>query len=348
MDISTEIAAVQAASEGSELRNPLIGALNKLNSGTLPAVTASDTGKILKVGTNGWEVGEKSGYMPVPTATKQITENGSYDVTDFANAQVYVSGGSGGISILSGTGTPSDDIGINGQIYLQYNDKRTLPQGYTVLNSITTTGSQWIDTNFIPSYNTKIDAIVLIENYSASSGSFLFGTRAGLRYDMSTKDASLQYLARTIGGSTASINPYMHYAEKVNVISDSTGLYIKDLNGNVLQSAQSSATSGTATNSLYLFTLRGYDASTAGKYTVYDFKIYDDSILVRHFVPAKRDVDDVIGLYDMINDVFYTNIGTGEFLFEQYNLGEILFAYCKINGVWQNLIGANIDNVIIE
>lgn len=96
MDISAEIAAIQAASQGSELRQPLVGALNKLNTGSLPAVTASDAGKILKVGANGWEVGEKSGYMPVPTATKQITENGTYDVSNFANAVVSVSGGGGG------------------------------------------------------------------------------------------------------------------------------------------------------------------------------------------------------------------------------------------------------------
>lgn len=95
MDISTEITAIQAASEGSELRQPLVDALNKLNSGALPAVTVSDAGKILKVGANGWEVGEKSGYMPVPTATKQITENDTYDVLNYSQVQVYVSSGGG-------------------------------------------------------------------------------------------------------------------------------------------------------------------------------------------------------------------------------------------------------------
>lgn len=93
MDISTEIAAIQAASQGSELRQPLVGALNKLNSGSLPAVTASDVGKILKVGANGWEVGEKSGYIPIPTDTMQITGNGTYDVTNYASVVVNVSGG---------------------------------------------------------------------------------------------------------------------------------------------------------------------------------------------------------------------------------------------------------------
>lgn len=90
MDISTEIAAIQAASEGSELRQPIVDALTTLNSGTLPAVTASDAGKILKVGANGWEVGEKSGYMPVPSASLSVSENGTYDVTNYASTVVNV------------------------------------------------------------------------------------------------------------------------------------------------------------------------------------------------------------------------------------------------------------------
>ena len=96
------------------MRQPLVGALNKLNSGSLPAVTASDVGKILKVGANGWEVGDKSGYMPVPTATKQITENGTHDVTDYASAVVNVSGGGSSVLIpktitQNGTYNPVDD-----------------------------------------------------------------------------------------------------------------------------------------------------------------------------------------------------------------------------------------------
>jgi len=114
MDISAEVAAIQAASQGSELRQPLVGALNKLNSGSLPAVTVSDVGKILKVGANGWELGEKSGYMPVPTDEKQITDNGIYDVTNYASANVHISGGGSAVLVpktitQNGTYDPTND-----------------------------------------------------------------------------------------------------------------------------------------------------------------------------------------------------------------------------------------------
>ena len=46
---------------------------------------------------------------------------------------------------------------------------------------------------------------------------------------------------------------------------------------------------------------------------IYYAKIWSDGALVRDFVPAVRKADNVIGMYDRINDVFYTNDGTGSF-----------------------------------
>ena len=89
-DISTEIAALQAASRGDEVRQAIIDALNKENANTLPAVTSSDEGKFLTVNSGGsWEVRSGS-LMPVPTDTKTITQNGTHDVTNFASANVNV------------------------------------------------------------------------------------------------------------------------------------------------------------------------------------------------------------------------------------------------------------------
>lgn len=38
-------------------------------------------------------------------------------------------------------------------------------------------------------------------------------------------------------------------------------------------------------------------------------------ILVREFIPALRVSDSKPGLYDTVNSVFYTNAGSGEFLY---------------------------------
>lgn len=46
---------------------------------------------------------------------------------------------------------------------------------------------------------------------------------------------------------------------------------------------------------------------------VYYFKIYDGDTLVRDFIPCYRKSDNVIGLYDKVEDKFYTNAGTGTF-----------------------------------
>lgn len=46
---------------------------------------------------------------------------------------------------------------------------------------------------------------------------------------------------------------------------------------------------------------------------LYYLKLYEQWILVRDFVPCYRKSDGVIGLYDLVNNNFYTNAGSGTF-----------------------------------
>ncbi len=46
---------------------------------------------------------------------------------------------------------------------------------------------------------------------------------------------------------------------------------------------------------------------------LYSAKITVDGVLERDFVPCYRKSDDEIGMYDLVNDIFYTNQGTGTF-----------------------------------
>lgn len=47
---------------------------------------------------------------------------------------------------------------------------------------------------------------------------------------------------------------------------------------------------------------------------LYYFKLYNGNDLIRDFIPCYRKTDNVIGLYDIVNNVFYTNAGTGTFI----------------------------------
>ena len=56
-----------------------------------------------------------------------------------------------------------------------------------------------------------------------------------------------------------------------------------------------------------------YEASAFIK--LYTAKYYDSNdILIRNFIPCYRKLDNEVGLYDLVNNVFYTNAGTGVFL----------------------------------
>ena len=71
------------------------------------------------------------------------------------------------------------------------------------------------------------------------------------------------------------------------------------------------------TSSMILFGVPNYDNSVTpfGAYNmkVYRLKIYENDSLVREYVPSYRESDNEIGLYELVNKVFYPNNGTGSF-----------------------------------
>lgn len=54
---------------------------------------------------------------------------------------------------------------------------------------------------------------------------------------------------------------------------------------------------------------------------IYFVRIWDNDILTYQFIPVVRNADDKPGMYDLVNDVFYTNAGTGEFTWGEISNG---------------------------
>jgi len=72
------------------------------------------------------------------------------------------------------------------------------------------------------------------------------------------------------------------------------------------------------TTSIPYFFFAGNKDGTAmwfSDYQISSVKIWDDDILQRDFVPVQRRSDSSIGFLELVNDLFYSNSGTGTFLY---------------------------------
>ncbi|MFQ6778214.1 MAG: hypothetical protein ACLRFI_02880 [Alphaproteobacteria bacterium] len=71
-------------------------------------------------------------------------------------------------------------------------------------------------------------------------------------------------------------------------------------------------------HSPYEFSLFGLRRSgteiTTNAYAIYKFTMKENNILVRDFIPVRRVFDGKIGMYDRVENKFYGNNGTGEFI----------------------------------
>lgn len=187
-----------------------------------------------------------------------------------------------------------------------------LPNGYTRVEYIQSSGSQYIDTGFKPNQNTRI---VLdfenLGNYSSMATGLcpLFGVRnastvACFALWIGTKSypqyGNAAYNAN--GNFTIGINERLTYEMNKNVVS---------IGGQVITC---SSASFTANYNLCLFTTNNYGTIEARRASgkLWSAKIYDNGTLIRDFVPCKNS-NGVVGLYDLVNGVFYTNAGSGTF-----------------------------------
>lgn len=77
-------------------------------------------------------------------------------------------------------------------------------------------------------------------------------------------------------------------------------------------SIQAPANSGKATN-LHLFNGNEYEGSLAGM-KISSCKIYDNELLVRDFIPVRYNKTNELGMLDLVEGIFYTNKGPGDFI----------------------------------
>ncbi len=198
---------------------------------------------------------------------------------------------------------------------------------YQQVEFIQSSGTQYIDTGIKSSSNTKTEvrfkanawAGAVFGNYSengviASSNTLYIGTQQQ-GYFYST-DYGAQSNRTTLG--TANLTDYF-----VAVVD----LKNRKVSLNGTETSRVSSTTWQGANNQILFA-RTYTTSDAGYFSKINLsycKIWENDVLVRYFIPCYSLItvtnsagvqcaSGTIGLYDTVNDVFYTNNGTGTFV----------------------------------
>ena len=178
---------------------------------------------------------------------------------------------------------------------------------YTELEYIESSGTQYIDTGFSPDANTRVDwkgqlisgdsGVLLGARVAGSNpGRFFplaFSTGTNYRTTFGGNDVMVSGDTSTV--YTGSFRP----AESKSIINGTTYSFV------------SPNFSKTESNNLLLFGVSGYGVQyylSTGK--IWYVKIWDDGMLVRDLVPAKRDSDGRIGMFDNVSRAFFDNVAS--------------------------------------
>ena len=195
----------------------------------------------------------------------------------------------------------------------------TLPSGYTQLEYIESTGTQHVDLGEDVYLQTgsiiEVDYQITADNPNQNEGwqSIYSNDTGGAPYP-------LGYVGY---GVSTRIKQYSYYYNNKAHVSDST----VDMNRHVIRQdgekfyrdgnlVYTHPTSNfTNYSHIWLFSRPGDAGSLSAFGKLYSAKIWSNGTnLSFDGVPAKRNSDGVVGLYDTVNNVFYTNSGTGSFI----------------------------------
>lgn len=185
-------------------------------------------------------------------------------------------------------------------------DPNALPSGYTLLEYIQSSGTQYIDTGFKPNNNTRVAMDALFAT-APSTTSALFGAR------VSATDRNYALIWSSSGAFRSDYNNV--YTQTWSVAANTRRVYDKDGETTTIDGTAQAYTNATFQTPYSLYLCASNNAGTASWLSplrIYSCQLYDNGTLVRDFVPCKNS-NGVFGMYDMVNAQFYANAGSGSF-----------------------------------
>ncbi len=192
-----------------------------------------------------------------------------------------------------------------------------LPDGYTELEYIESTGTQWINPDInITSTNIatfKSEAVISnvtreggsISGYSSPSSKLWYGLTSTSPYEFYYSDGHQEK-------SLNVVSEFRYYKYVIDALNGSYSVYTESDEAVTSKTGLNFSTSNDF--KFYLFTYSPTGTASAFKPQKIKYaKFWFDGALVRNLVPALNP-DGKIGMYDLVGGRFYENAGTGTFI----------------------------------
>ncbi len=192
----------------------------------------------------------------------------------------------------------------------------TLPSEYQEVQYIGTSGTQYIDTGYVlTSNNFRVELQVEF----TGSNTATFASYVGFMKSSSSTAPRFGIHNYTAGkymyGADATISTESTTTkDEMLLIFNGTGSSQSLTANGVTSSSSSGCNMSSNTLSMYLGARNVAGAkNNAISAKFYRFRLIVNNVPVRDLIPCYRKSDNVIGMYDIVNNKFYTNAGTNSF-----------------------------------
>ena len=191
-----------------------------------------------------------------------------------------------------------------------------LPEGYTAVNYLQSSGTQWIEMGVAPNQNTKAVLKIKINKFNGINGFSLIGSRT----DANSDDQFTTYLDDYNGtrflfrvdGRTEAISWKGLTTDKIYIVTLSgTEMKAELEDGTTVFSKTFSVNDFTSTVTMALFRAKGV-SGTYFQGRIYSCKHYSGDELIQDFQPC-LDAEGVPCMFDFVSQKSFYNKGTGSF-----------------------------------
>lgn len=204
-----------------------------------------------------------------------------------------------------------------------------MPSGYRRLKCLKFNGAPYIDTGFVPDDKTGVEIDFDITQDVSETRSVIWASNSINKFGiLSYKYAAYNQLFFTADTLSATAHNLTHWTTPINFNIKYNPVSKKFTINNEEQNEEIGYQNNGDNSHLYIGARKGSTypiAQDFGYMTLNKVIITQNNSIAMHLIPYLRLSDNKPGMYDVVNDVFYTNAGTGEFEWEEIDFKGLKF-----------------------